>query len=171
MEWGTSDTMSALALLVSAASAFYAYRTYRATVELKVHDFRLQLQTANETLRAAVSGLDNALAMANRSRRGVLAANGGLGGGSSRQWDARFAELKSEIEALSNRLPSEGDVQALDLDTLRAQIVETHAFQARATAVKAEIDERMQEDAVSRAEFRADQRVRTAASLGGQGSR
>jgi hypothetical protein len=159
MDWGTSDTISTLALLTSAASAAYAYKTYRATVELKKHDFSLELQRANETLRAAVSELPELLAQANRSRRAVYAAQG-LGKGSAwDQWSARVAEIQSEIEALQKRLPDEDRFDQMDLSRLRDLIVSTHALQKRADRAAGLLNDAMQEDDRRRQQMAEDRRA------------
>lgn len=169
MDWTTSDKISALALLVSAASALYAYRTFRATVDLKKSDMRLQLETANETLRMTVLALPRAVDDANRSRRSVFVAHGGLGGSASRNWDARVAAWRAEMDALDQRLPSGVGLDRLGLDELRAALVETHAFQVRASAMQKDLDECRRQDDLAFVEFRADQRTMAAAKLAQKG--
>lgn len=45
MDWSTSDTISAISAFAALGSAAFAYKTYLATVDLKKHDFALQLQS------------------------------------------------------------------------------------------------------------------------------
>lgn len=165
MNWSTSDTISALALVVSAASALYAYRTFKATVDLKKSDMRLQLETANETLRMAVLALPSAVDEGYRSRRSIFVAHGSLGGSESRKWDERVAGWRAEIATLDQRLPSGVGLDRLGLDDLRAALVETHAFQARASAIQKDLDECRRQDDLAFVEFRADQRAALAAKL------
>lgn len=162
MDWGASDTISVVSALAALASAIYAFKTYRATEDLKKHDFVLQLQTANETLRSAVKELPNLLAQANRSRRAVYAAQG-LGGGSVwEQWAARVAEIETEIQALQQRLPAEVRFDELSLSDLRELIVITHGLQERATGAAGCMRGYMHEDDRRREQLANDHRAERA---------
>lgn len=158
MEWSTSDTISALSALAAAGSAAFAYKTYLATVDLKKQDYALQLQTANETLRALVRDLPRLLAEANRSRRSLMAHRGLLGGSVANEWDARIVALGKEIDSLAARLPAE-DVRVGGIDDLRSLLVETHGYQVRAQAVEAELQKALESDAADNAEIREGQRM------------
>jgi len=162
MEWSTSDTISVVSALAALASAAYAYKTYRATVDLKKHDFSLQLQTANETLRGAVKDLPDLVAQANSSRRAILTVQGLSGGSVWNQWAAGVAEAEAEIRALQNRLPGEERFGEISLSDLRELIVITHGLQARATKVAVAMREAMQQDDQRRQQLTEDRRAERA---------
>lgn len=171
MAWATSDTISSLALLVSGASALYAYRTLKATIDLKRNDLRLLLETANETLRLTVLSLPKAIDDANRSRRSVFVAHNSLGGSESRKWDERVQGWRDEVKAIEQRLPSGFGLDQMNLDELRAALVETHGYQSRASAVRDELGECRRQDDLAFVEFRADQRAMRDGRLGVQQGR
>lgn len=158
MEWSTADTISTLSALAAIGSAAFAYKTYLATVDLKKQDYALQLQTANETLRALVRDLPKLLAEANRSRRSLMAYRGLLGGSVAIEWGARIEDLNQEVQALTARLPRE-EVRVSGIDSLRSLLVETHGYQVRALAVEAELQKALARDAADNAEIREAQRV------------
>ncbi len=158
MEWSNADTFSALAVVVSTASAIYAYKTYRATVDLKKHDFSLELQRNNETLRAGVRSLEALLADANKSRRSVLSAQDLAASSAWQQWKVRHDALQAEIRALTHRLPPEQHFERLGLKDLTGLITATHGFQARVDAVRAELEAVLIEDKCHWREKREDYR-------------
>jgi hypothetical protein len=164
MEWQL-DPVNGLSALASFLSAVFAWKTYRSTVDLKKHDFCLQLRTANSTLRATVNELPELVAYADRSRQAINAAEGMRRSGAAEKWKTRVGEAKTEIEALQARLPLEEKFEAKPLEELTRLIAATHELQTRATALKTEFEAEVQGDDQRRLQRREDMRVTTAARL------
>jgi hypothetical protein len=162
MEWSTSDTIAVVSALAALFSAIYARKTYTATEDLKKHDFALQLQTATETLRAAVRELPGLLKWANRSHKSMLFDLGHANSSVWKKWEERFAEIEREIASLEKQVPST-DTKGLGLTDMREQIVTVHSFQVRATAVKAELNDMLQRDERNRQQWEERKRAEAAA--------
>lgn len=157
------DWVSAVSALASVGSALFAWKTYRSAVDLKKHDFCLQLRTANATLRALVAELPGLLDTAMTSRERIDAADGMRSSGAAEKWRHRAEAVRGDIADIQTQLPMDDAFEAKGLSDLTGLITKTHVLHGRASALRAELEDALRRDDVRRQRLREDHRVELAA--------
>lgn len=128
-----ASAIGAVAGIVTGVTGMgYGIAAFNKTKELKSLDLRIQLKTADATLRLAASELPDLLARADQSRKRSLAADGLGMSGAWKVWEQQHAIDIEEVNRLSALLPSRSkDYGALVQQQLETELVSTHELQLR----------------------------------------
>lgn len=110
----------------------YGIAAFNKTKDLKSLDLRIQLKTADATLRLSAGELPDLLSRADQSRKASLSADGLGMSGMSQAWSKQHATDMDAIRTLSALLPAHTkDYAGLTHHQLETELVSTHELQLR----------------------------------------
>jgi len=144
-----ASAVGAVAGIVTGVTGMvYGIAAFNKTKELKSLDLRIQLKTADATLRLAASELPDLLARADQSRKKSLAADGLGRSGVWQVWEQQHATDIEEVGRLSALLPSHSkDYGTLAQQQLETELISTHELQLRVDRLTDKYGKGLAEDA------------------------
>lgn len=139
------------------AGAIMGFLGYRRSTQIKALDLRLELRKADNEVIASIERLGELLPYADRSRRAVAAATGGLNSGAMELWKQSFEADAATLAELQRSQPaSDATYPGLSPEELESKLVQVHRLQGRADAIRDKYEGALQQDDEQRRQRRED---------------